>query len=142
MYLLEGVIMILLFRVLFYQGVFLQIGEHVVITQPFHEEYTDFRGRVLEEGEKTAPGICYLGGTCSIGVLKLGELILASDYEGKELSFQIKQIQNPLGESVLTELDKEAMELYVREPGIYQVHVVAIDDGNRITKGVIRIPVN
>lgn len=149
-FLLEGMVLVSILGLLFgritdeagNKGMYAMIGAKIKTQDFAYGGYTDFKETVSKECKKTAPKIHYYGGSLQTGIVRLSEVIYATDYAGRNLQIKIKEIHTPLGESGMETFLPDTMELVMEEPGIYTVCVLAKDDGNRTSECIIRIPVN
>lgn len=148
-FLLSGIVVVFLMSLLFVglrdvngnMGAFKIFGKTVEITDTNHNDYTDFKESYCEESRKNFPAIVYVSGHLKTGKIRLGEHIKATDYADKELKIRITAIEGPDGREKIGEYDDITTEIVILDPGIYTVNVNAVDDGNRLTECIIKIPV-
>ena len=148
-FLLSGIVTVFVISLLFVElrdvdgniGAFKIFGKTVEIQSIEYEDYTDFKEIYLEEGRKKFPKIEYISGHLKTGKIRLGEHIKAIDYADTELKIKITMILGPDGEEMLEKYDAVTTEIIILEPGIYTVYVEAIDEGNRLTECIIKMPV-
>ena len=148
-FLLSGVVTIFVMLLLFVElkdidgniGAFKMFGKTVEIQDTNYEDYTDFKENYLNESSKNFPEIVYVSGHLKTGRIRLGEHIKATDYADRELKIKITAIEGPDGQEKIGEYDDITTEIVISNPGIYTMNVNAIDDGNRLTECIIRIPV-
>jgi len=104
--------------------------------------YTDFKTTYQSESYKEAPQISYYGGALCIGEVYLNECVKAIDYAGRNLEICVRSIINPIGKEIIDEYDRISSRINTNVAGIYTITVSALDDSNRFTQAVIRIPIN
>lgn len=149
-FLLEGMVFTLLMAGVFCgdwdesgkKGILAAIGERLAIEGPLHSGYTDFRDVYRTESEKKAPQITYIGGRLQTGINRLYDAVKAVDYEGKELQVRITSVKSPEGTELLDVYNQETSEVKLEQPGIYTIEVCAADDIYKVSRCMIRIPVN
>lgn len=149
-FLLEGTVLVLLMTMIFIsiedeegnKGVFEIVGAKLEIESASHSRYSDFSGTYQAESRKATPKIAYIGGYLQTGICSLSDYIKATDYAGRELPVKITSIRSPQGTEVLDTYDPDTAEINLEQSGIYIVTISVFDDGNRVSNGKVRIPVN
>ena len=122
-------------------GIFKVVGSQIEIIDIDYKKYTDFRNIYQIESGKDEPIIRYVSGHLKTGIVKLGEHIKATDYANRNLKLRITEIIGPDGENLLEQYDESTTELGMYHSGVYTVKVNALDDCNRLSECVIKIPV-
>ena len=122
-------------------GIFRIVGSQLETVDINYNEYTDFRNVYQIESNKNEPIIKYTGGHLKTGIIKLGDHIEATDYVNQNLKVKIIEIIGPDGENLLEQYNESSTELEMSYSGIYTIKVNALDDGNRLSQCVIKIPV-
>ncbi len=148
-FLLSGITVVLVMLLLFTGledtqgniGAFKMFGETIETIDINHDTYTDFKEIYWIESKKPFPVITYISGHLKTGAIKLEEHIKAVDYAGRELEIKITAIEGPDGKEKIGEYNDVTTEIVISNPGIYTVNVNAVDDGNRSSQCIIRIPV-
>lgn len=142
MFVLEGIALIGM--VIFWQeqGIFEKIGKRLTVEKAEYSSYADFRGVYQEESKKEKPRIEYVNGSINAGIHLLSELIEAYDYADRKLEIKVHSITNPKNEERLDYYDAETTKMNFDLAGIYTIKVSTVDDGNRVSIGTVRIPVN
>jgi len=123
-------------------GILAKLGEYLPQEDKNYELYSDFRDVYKQESLKSAPRIEYVTGAADAGIVSVDEIIKAYDYDEEELELRVLSIKNMEGEELVESYDSENMEINLEYAGIYVFLVEAVDDGNRVTKCSIRVPVN
>lgn len=124
------------------RGIFRILGGYLESEMKVSEKPEEFQTMEIEN-QKSAPEISIIqSGTFSVGTIKCTEFLKAADYQGKELPVKLLKLENPAGEEMEGQSQWENGRMEVREPGIYTLTVQAMDEDNRKTVSVIRIPVN
>ena len=148
-FLLDGIALVLLVFLLFHgmaanngSNLFSVIGPNLKIETVNYNTYTDFKRTYLLESEKKPPFIFYQGGNLTIGDICLTNYIKATDHAGHTLPVKILSILNMHGTELIGSFRQDSSEITLSQPGIYTIAVSAVDDGNRLTKCTIKIPVN
>ncbi len=122
-------------------GIFKILGSQIEIIDINYNEYTDFRSIYQIESNKNEPIIRYVSGHLKTGVVRLSEHIKAIDYANLNLKLKITEIIGPDGEALLEQYNKDTTEVEMHHSGIYTVKVSALDDCNRLSQCIIKIPV-
>jgi len=149
-FILEGIAVVCLSGFLFNNflddagniGLLYAIGRYLPKVEEKYDSYTDFGEIYLEESHKSAPEIKYVAGAVDTGVVQLSQIIKAVDYSGSELAIEILSIKNMDDVEMIEVCNLETTQIVFERAGIYRVEVRAVDDGNRVTKCQIKIPVN
>lgn len=149
-FLLSGTAVVFLIIILFTgieddagnKGALAIIGAQIEIENTDYHSYTDFQNAYQTESSKTAPEIVYQGGHLTTGTVKITDYIKAEDYAGRLLQIRILSIVNPADTEITDVYNPDTEEITLTESGIYTVTVSALDDINRLSKCVIKIPVN
>ena len=124
------------------RGIFTVTGEHISVENIDYHTYTDFKGTYKSESEKDAPKISFSSGRLSLGVHCLSSYIKAVDYGGNLLSITVLSIKAPDGSEVVDTYNQNTTEITFSQEGVYVLTIMAQDEGNRLTKTMIQIPVN
>lgn len=145
--LLEGVVAALLLLLILSQirdgdgnrGIFQIVGAQIGSESTDYRAYTDFD--VYEtDASKAPPVIRYLGeNQIQVGECCLSDYIEAESCSGTKLPIKIVEVFDQSGAEVACE---EEMKVVFAEAGIYTIKVQAIDERNKRTVRLIRIPVN
>lgn len=141
-FMLEGIALSCVVYLWIYGSFFENIGAQLTVETMEYGSYTDFREIYLRESQKEVPQINYITGNITVGAHALAELIEAHDYAERELEIKIHSIINPKGEEQLNHYDEESENINFTMPGVYTIKVSAVDDGNRKSVCLIKIPVN
>ncbi|MBQ8278249.1 MAG: hypothetical protein IJZ23_00230 [Roseburia sp.] len=123
-------------------GMFKVVGAKLPMESEDYNAYTDFRQTYQEESNKAAPQITYVGGTLSVGVSCLRDVIKAFDYSGRELEIAIMSIKGIDGSELIGDYNTETSEINLTQAGVYVVTVSAGDDIHKVSQCTVRIPVN
>lgn len=119
-------------------GVFNIIGAHLPSMQERSGlEYDTYQ----QEAGKECPTVRYVSlNALEVGTYDLRDLINAQDNEGNSISYTLTGVTSPNGtEWTQTE---EMTQITFNDPGIYTLEIMAKDSGNRLTRGIVRVPVN
>lgn len=122
-------------------GIFKIVGSQIEIADINYNEYKDFRKVYQIESNKNEPTIRYISGHLKKGIVKLEDHIKATDYANRNLKLKITEIIGPDGENLLEQYNESTTELGMYYSGVYTIKVSAIDDSNRLSQCVIKIPV-
>ena len=148
-FLLDGIALVFLVFLLFHgmaanngSNLFSEIGPKLKIETVNYNTYTDFKRTYLLEAAKRPPFIFYQGGNLTIGDICLTNYIKATDHAGHALPVKISSILNMQGAELIGSFRQDSAKINLSQPGIYTISVNAVDDGNRLTKCTIKIPVN
>lgn len=148
-FILEGIAVICLALFLFgdsekfEQGGVLDIlGNRLVIEEKKYDSYTDFGEIYKQESCKSAPKIEYVSGAQVTGIVNMAQVVRAIDYDGNEIKIVVLSIKSMDGEELIESYNSDTSEIILERAGVYTIELKAIDDGNRTTKCVIRMPVN
>lgn len=148
--LLEAVVIMLLFLFLLAgiqdehgnKGIFKVIGARFPVENRNYENYKDF-DIYRENSLRAAPVLYYkAGGTLHTGTSILTDCIGAVDEDGNEIPFEVIEIMDPSGNSILETYDLQSGQIDFLEAGIYSVKAVAMDRMNKKAVCTIRLPVN
>lgn len=123
-------------------GIFAVMGEQLEVSNENYLAYTDFADTYKAESEKTPPKISWHAGRIETGVHVLSDYIKVTDYAGNALAFQVMEIEAPDGTKGLSSYNPDTTEIGLSQMGVYKVTLFAKDDGKRITRSVVQIPVN
>ena len=148
-FLLDGTALVLMLTLLFYgmtvsgnSNLYSAIGNNLSIASIDYNNYTDFKGMYLNEAAKTPPDIYYDGGNLTLGTICLTDYIISKDYAMNTLPIYVSSIISPHGTELIDTFRQDLASITLTDPGIYTITVSSVDDGNRLTKCSIRIPVN
>lgn len=124
------------------RGIFRILGGYLEAEMKVSAKPEEFQ-TMETENQKSAPEISMVqSGMFSVGTIKCTEFLKAVDYQGKELPVKLLKLENPAGEEMEEQSQWENGRMEIKEPGIYTLTVQAMDEDNRKTVSVIRIPVN
>ena len=148
-FLLDGTALVLLLLLLFYgmstvsdTDLFSATGTNLSVATVNYNNYTDFRGTYLSEAAKAPPDIYYAGGNLTLGTVCLTDYIISKDHALNVLPIYVSSILSPRGIELINSYQANLATITLIEPGIYTITVSSTDDGNRLTKCSIQIPVN
>ena len=148
-FLLDGIALVLLVALLFHgmaantsTNLFAAVGPNLKIETVNYNNYTDFKRTYLLESEKKPPIIFYQGGNLTTGDICLTDYIKSTDHAGNALPIKISSILNMQGTELIDTFRQDSSKINLSQPGIYTISISAVDDGNRLTKCTIKIPVN
>ena len=148
-FLLDGTALVMLLVLLFYgmtasgnSNLYSAIGNNLSIASVNYNNYTDFKGMYLTEAAKTPPAIYYDGGNLTLGTICLTDYIIAKDHAMNILPIYFSSIISPHGTELIDTFRHDLATITLTDPGIYTVTASSVDDGNRVTKCSIQIPVN
>lgn len=149
-FLAEGIVVILLLGLLFWQledgngnrGILQIMGAHFETEQTGAVEYVDFQS-YRSEGKRSAPVISYnASNVLYTGSYSIAEYITALDDAGAALTVRLLGMWDPFGVEVDVTEQNGNGEMVFEYSGIYTIKVVAADAGNKRTECLIQIPVN
>lgn len=123
-------------------GFFPEIGKKLVIKKQDYNGYFDFKETYQEESKKALPVIYFTGKHIRTGIVSLKDEIVAYDFSGNILPVRITSIKSMDGVECLEHYNPETMEMNFLQPGYYSVEIETMDEGMRVTRCKIRIPVN
>lgn len=149
-FLAEGIVVVLLLGLLFWQlddgngnrGILHIMGAHFEAEQTDMGEYVDFQS-YQSEGKRSAPVISYnASNALYTGTYSIAEYITAVDDAGAALAVRLLGMWDPFGAEVDVTGQNGNGEMVLEYPGIYTIKVAAADAGNKRTVCLIQIPVN
>jgi len=117
------------------------LGNYIKIEKNDYISYRDFNGIYAAESEKEGPKIVYEGGSIKKGTYFLNALIKAYDYAKREMPVVVDKIIGPYGNN-LSCYDAISGKIDFNRCGVYELTVSAVDDGNRCSWCIIKVPVN
>lgn len=149
-YLLEAAVLLSVVAVLFWgitdgdgnRGALQIAGSMLPLNEQQEGESGDFAVYEAESGKEPPTIFCIGTEPLPTGRHAVSGCIRAKDRYGTELPLRILGIENPQGEEILDNYDRESTELDFAQPGIYTFRVLAVDGSNRRSECLIRIPVN
>lgn len=149
-FILDGIVVVAVMMIVFLwltdsegnKGIFAVTGAQINIDATDYTAYTDFKGVYKTESEKKHPRISFTGGRITIGTHTLSNYIKAVDDAGQNLAIKVSSILAPDGTEVVGTYNQNTTEITFSQSGIYTLTVSVLDEGNRMTKTNIKIPVN
>ena len=124
------------------KGIFAVTGEHISVNSVDYQAYSDFKETYKTESEKNVPKITFTSGRLTLGVHMLSNYIKATDHDGNKLMIKVSSIKAPDGTEILDTYNHSTTEIVFSQEGIYLLTISALDEGNRLTKTTIQVPVN
>ena len=141
-FILETAALLWIIQLCIQQSYLKEIGDFMPLDSYMYEAYDDFREVYQEESKKKPPEIIYKKGSLYEGKHKLSDIVEAYDYANRNLEIRVHSILTPEMEEKIDDYKQETEEILLDMTGIYMLTVSAVDDGNRKSVCIIRIPVN